>query len=192
MKPLDDNSIDEGKELIRMWQENSLPPPFDASQLAREIAAQVKQFDRKIFWRNFREYAAGGIFMAFMLVVMVRPEGRLLAWTGIAAAGFVMFYMWWSHRNTPQPDLSADARSYQAALLARYDHQIRLLRRVKYWYVLPLYCWMLFAASHGRAPLPMYIVMTVFALFIVWLNESYAVKKLREQREKAEKLLDRQ
>jgi hypothetical protein len=34
--------------------------------------------------------------------------------------------------------------------------------------------------------------MTLFAAFIVWLNEGYAVKKLREQRKKAESMLERQ
>jgi uncharacterized membrane protein YbaN (DUF454 family) len=192
MKPPFDNSTDEGKELIRMWQESTLPGPFDPSKLAREISGQVRTFDRRIFWRNFREYAAGFLFMGFMLLNVVHPERRLIGFSGIAAVAFVMIYMWRSHRSTPQLDTTADARSYQAALLARYDRQIRLLRNVKYWYVLPLYAWMVLTVFLTRAPgarMTYLAVMTAFAAFIVWLNEGYAVRKLREQRKKTESML---
>jgi hypothetical protein len=192
MKPPFDNSTDEGKELIRMWQEHTLPAPFDPSQMAREISERVRSFDRRIFWRNFREYAGGCVFIGFMLLNVVHPERRLLGIAGIAATVVVMLYLWWSHRSTPELDPTASVLSYQAALLARYDHQIRLLRNVKYWYVLPLYSWMVLAVFLTGAPgtrmLPL-VIMTAFAAFIVWLNEGYAVRKLRKQRSEAEALL---
>lgn len=175
-----------------MWQESSLPAPFDSAGLAREIAEQAAHFDRKIFWRNFREYAASGIFAAMMLFNLPYPERRILAITGIAAVAFVSFYLWRSHRRKLDPDPGADARSYQAALLARFDRQIRLLQRVKYWYVLPLYAWILLAIVSSRpsaARIPTLIGATALAGFIVWLNERYAVRKLLEQRERAEALL---
>jgi hypothetical protein len=184
------NPMDEGKELIRMWQENTLPPPPDPSQFARDVAMQVRNFDRRIFWRNFREYAAGALFIAMMMFNVMVPERRLLGVAGIAATLFVMFFLWWSHRKKEDLDPSSDARSYQAALLARYDHQIRLLRNVKYWYVLPLYSWMLFALSGKPGMrLPYFTLMTAFSLFVIWLNEGYGVKKLREKRKIAEDLL---
>jgi len=66
-------------------------------------------------------------------------------------------------------------------LLTRYDHQIRLLRRVK-WYVLPLYLWMLLVVvsvpAHFRArQVTAFVAVTAIALFVVWLNEGYGYPK---------------
>jgi hypothetical protein len=85
-------------------------------------------------------------------------------------------------------------KSYQAALLDRYDHQIRLLRRVKYWYVLPIYLWMLLVivTVPGRFPggrITYFAIATLLAAFIVWLNEGYGVRKLRAARREAESLV---
>jgi hypothetical protein len=34
------------------------------------------------------------------------------------------------------------------------------------------------------------LFVTVFSIFVVWLNEGYAVRKLRDKRKKAEALLE--
>lgn len=192
MKPPADNSMDEGKELIRMWQENTLPAAPDPPQFAREVEMQIRNFDRRIFWRNLREYAAGGVFIVMMMFNLMVPERRLLGVAGIAATLFVMFYLWWSHRNRQDPDPASDARSYRAALLARYDRQIRLARNAKYWYVLPLYSWMMLTVAVSGKPgarLPYFIFMTACSLFVIWLNEVYGLKKLLKKRKQAEDLL---
>jgi hypothetical protein len=80
------------------------------------------------------------------------------------------------------------------ALLARYDIQIRLLSQVKYWYVLPIYAWMVLVLTQvtSRTPWwrPAYFVLaTLFSAFVIWLNECYGVRKLRAEREKAEALI---
>ena len=101
-----------------------------------------------------------------------------------------------SHRQTPPLDPAADARSYRAALLNRYDRQIRLLSGVKYWYVLPLYSWILLSimttipAHDAKRRIVAGIIPTAFSLFVIWLNEIYAVKKLRLKRMQVEELLD--
>ncbi len=190
----DQGPNDQEKELIRMWQESSLPEPIDAGQLARKIAARVERFDRKILWRNLREYAAGAVLIVWFLWQSLDPVRRPLAMAGLVAVGFVMIYLWRSHRRTPPLDAAADVRSYHAALLDRYDRQIRLLRRVKYWYVLPLYLWMLLVIVRVPSRFPggrisYFLVVTLFAAFIVWLNEGYGVRKLRAARKNAEALL---
>jgi hypothetical protein len=81
-------------------------------------------------------------------------------------------------------------------LLNRYDRQIRILRGVKYWYVLPLYSWILLSimttvpAHETRRRIVVGIIPTAFSLFVIWLNEVYAVKKLRLKRTQVEELLD--
>jgi hypothetical protein len=39
------------------------------------------------------------------------------------------------------------------------------------------------------ARLPFFILFTAFAGFIIWLNEGYAVRKLRKDRQNAESLI---
>lgn len=183
--------LDHEEELIRMWQEHSLNPPINAAQLAREISTKVQKFDRGIFWRNFREYAAGVLLMAWFLWQSVDPSRRMLSVAGIAVVSFVMIYLWLSHRSNKPLDPSADARSYQKALLARYDLQIRLLSQVKYWYVLPIYAWMVLVLTQisSKASWWRFVFVTVLSAFVIWLNESYGVRKLRAEREKAESLM---
>ena len=184
---------DHEKELIQMWQESTAPGPLDAGELARSIAAKIDRFDRKIRWRNGREYVGGGLLIAWFLWLSRIPSGRTIAVAGIVAVGFVMIYLWRSQRATPRLDPASDATSYRKALLDRYDHQIRLLRSVKYWYVLPLYLWMLLvlvSTPSSAATIPMFVLITLFAGFVVWLNESYGVRKLRAARKEAESMTD--
>lgn len=186
-------NADQDKELMKMWQENLLPAPMDAQQLAKIITERAKRFDRKIFWRNMREYVAGAGLIAWFLWLSRNPGARYLWVAGMVAVAFVMIYLWRSHRKQQPVDASADVRSYQAALLERYDRQIVLLRRVKYWYVAPLYAWMMLVLftvpSTHSGKLPYFIAFTAFAAFVIWLNESYGVRKLRKAREKAESLM---
>jgi hypothetical protein len=186
-------NADQEKELMKMWQESLSSAPMDGRQLAMAIAKRVERFDRKIFWRNMREYVAGGGLIAWFLYMLRYPGQRYLSMAGIVAVGFVMIYLWRSQRKKPALDPSADVRSYQAALLERYDRQIQILRRVKYWYVAPLYAWMMLVLFTAPAPnvgrLPYFIVFTAFAAFVVWLNEGYAVRRLRKARQNAESLI---
>jgi hypothetical protein len=186
-------NADQEKELMRMWQESLLPAPMDARQLAMTIAKRVERFDRKIFWRNMREYVAGSGLIAWFLWLLRYPGQWYLSVAGIVAVGFVMIYLWRSQRKKQPLDPSADVSSYQTALLDRYDCQIELLRRVKYWYVAPLYAWMMLVLFTAPSPnigrLPYFIVFTAFAAFVIWLNEGYAVRKLRKARRNAESLI---
>jgi hypothetical protein len=186
-------NADQEKELMKMWQESMPPTPMDARQLAMAITSRVERFDRKILWRNMREYVAGAGLIAWFLWVSRDPGRLYLSIAGIVAVGFVMIYLWRSQRKKQPLDPSADVRSYQAALLERYDRQIELLRHVKYWYVAPLYAWMMLVLFTVPAPplgrLPYFILFTACAAFIIWLNEGYAVRKLRKERQDAESLI---
>ena len=186
----------EQQELMKMWQENPLPGVMDAAQIVREIARRTEKFDRTIWWRNLREYAAGAILIAFFAWRLFDSASRLIAVAGLVAVGFVMIYLRWSHRQTRPLDPSADAKSYAAALIDRYDRQIRLLSRVKYWYVLPLYLWMLLSImmtvpsqEMGRR-IRAALFVTALSIFVIWLNEGYAVRKLKDKRKKVEALLE--
>jgi hypothetical protein len=190
----DHGPIDQEKDLMRMWQASTLSGTTDSLELARNIAARVERLDRKVFRRNVREYAAGAVVTAWLLWQSLDPSRRPLAIAGMVAVAVVMIYLWRSHRSIPPLDPAADVKSYHAALLDRYDHQIRLLRRVKYWYMLPLYLWMVLVGvavpwPNAAGPAAYFLFITLFAAFIVWLNEGYGVRKLREARKEAESMV---
>jgi uncharacterized membrane protein YbaN (DUF454 family) len=197
-EPLDQKHFDEEKELRNMWQANTMGGSMDSSQLAREIAGKVNQFDRRVLWRNMREYAACVVLFIWFGFQVFDPGRRTVAIAGFAAVGFVMAYIWWQHRRTRPLDPAADARTYYSALLKRYDDQIKLLGRVKYWYVLPLYAWTMFTLLRVRplslslGSIGVFAIVTAFFGFVIWLNESYGVRKLKAARKEAESLLEEQ
>ena len=184
------------QELMKIWQRNLVAADMDYAQIVQDMSSKMKKFDRTIWWRNFSEYAAGGLLIAFFSWRLFDSALRLLSVAGIFAVGFVMTYLWWSHRQATPLDPAADALSYRAALLDRYDRQIRLLSGVKYWYVLPLYSWTLLSIVMTVPPqnvkrrIGAGLVSTALCAFVVWLNEVRAVKKLRVERMRAEALLE--
>jgi hypothetical protein len=181
-------------ELMSCWQSTMNESP-DPGPLARSIKAHVASFDRKIFWRNFAEYA--GCFALLVWNGYDLLKGNRLAAVSIAAVLFVMTYLWWKHRGLKELDPAMDAGSYKTALLKRFDDQIRLLSHVKYWYLGPLYVIVLVGAaktwtrSRVAALLGMAIVLAAFA-FVGWLNEVFAVRKLKETRAHFENLFSGQ
>ena len=193
-------NFDQDKEIRQMWQESSPAVPGDAAQLTRTIAMTVQKFDRRILLRNLREYAAGAVVMGFFLWYVIDPAKaidpvkRLLAAAGMVTAVFMMIRLWLGQRGTPPLDPAADVRSYQAALLDRYDRQIRLLLRARWRYVFPAYLWMVLVNVIGPGQSPLrrvggFLASTAFSGFVVWFIENYQVPRLRIARKHAESLL---
>jgi len=190
-------------ELQQVWQASSISQPADPAEIARTIAGAVHRFDRSIFWRNFREYAAGGVMLIVFAGSAALGHGRIVPLVGVVAVSFVLGYMWWKHRNLKPLDPTADARAYKAALLARYDRQIQLLRSVRYWYFLPLYVWILAATVANALHRPAHLspwahaislaaslgFVTALYVWLLRLNERHAVRRLAEAKKQAESLL---
>jgi hypothetical protein len=191
------------KELQKMWQESTYSQPGDPSEVARRIADRVLQFDRNIFWRNLREYAAGWVMMIVFAYGAVFNHGRVVSLIGLVAMSFVVACLWWQHRDLRPLDPSADARGYQAALLARFDRQIRLLRTARYWYFLPMYIWVLAATTVLALHRPPHLsplahavglaiglgVVTATFAWLSRLNQRAAEGRLTEAKRQAEALL---
>jgi hypothetical protein len=184
-------------ELTLLWQQGTsgAPDPEEISRLAGR--ASMSRFDRAIFWRNFREYAACLVLLFICGWNIVTGEDRGLGLLGIVCVGFIIGYMWWQHRDLVPLDPSADARAYQAAMLARIDKQIRLLGSVRYWYILPLAIWLLWVVLEDMNKRPLAGVvelMMVVGMFAAgaWLNERsrWGVPMLRTVRAKIEALYD--
>src|SRR5205814_681182 len=201
MNPIQD------EELTLLWRQGALaePNPEEIARLAER--ASMTQFDRTILRRNRSEYVAGLVLLVLFGWGVVAGNDPALDpgsdVIGIVCVAFVMGYLWWQHRHLTAPDPSADGRAYQAAMLARIDKQIRLVRRVRYWYVLPLSLpgvWMVFqiVRMHDTGGLlgnyrPLGAVLflalqTGVGVGVVWLNERRLGGKLWAERAKIERL----
>jgi hypothetical protein len=177
---------------MRVWQEN-LTAAVDSERIARRMMAQVWHFDQKLFWRNFREYAAGVVLLVVFTGRLVMGDDRVGALIGIVAVGFVMIYLWWKHRGLQPLDPAADVATYRRALLARVDDQIRLLRSVPYWYLFPIALPMLWQVAKGWHRNPwaagtMLVVDLILFAFVWWLNVVWAVRKLHARRANVESM----
>ncbi|MBL8227205.1 MAG: hypothetical protein JNL98_01955 [Bryobacterales bacterium] len=187
------NDPSDEKELMNLWQDHILQPPVNTQALIDSMAERMKQFDRRVFWRNFREYAAGIVLVPVFLKVTLEGKTALEVAAGafsVLSVLFVMCYLWRTQQQQKPLDPSLDLRDYQAALLARYDRQIALLKSVRYWYVLPLWASAItLVAVKARDPWSRRVggfaaAMTLLSAGVVWLNEVYGVRKLREERDR--------
>lgn len=179
-------------EWMQLWQTDMAGPP-DQERQARVLLTQVWRFDQKVFWRNFREYAAGLVVMVIFAGLLMLGHDRRTAAIGLLCVGFVLVYLWWTHRRLGPLDPTADLATYRAALLRRYDDQIRLLRTMPYWYLAPLFVPMLSVAasvwprSRGTAAVVVMVVVVMY-VFIGWLNVRLGVGVLQSARANIESM----
>jgi len=196
-------------ELTLLWRQGT-SAKHDNEEIARLAGrASMRRFDRLIFWRNFGEYAAGLVVLVLSACgVVAGHDPALDPAVDLVTAGCIAFALgslWWQHRDLAPLDPSADARAYQAAMLARLDKQIRLLGSVRYWYLIPLYLpglWMVIAIlrTHDTSGLlgkyrpvgaVVYLaIQTVVFVGIAKLSERsrWGIPRLRAERAKIEKL----
>ena len=177
---------------MQLWQADMTDPP-DPERQARMLLTQAWRFDQKVFWRNFREYAAGLVLTVIFAGQLILGNDRRTAAIGLLCVGFVMVYLWWKHRQLGPLDPTADIVTYRAALLERYDDQIRLLRTMPYWYLAPLFVPMLSVAAstwpRSRATVLVFVTVVVAAyVFIGWLNVRLGVGLLRSARANIESM----
>jgi hypothetical protein len=184
-------SLTQDDELMLLWRQGTSAEP-DPREIARLAGrASMRKFDRFIFWRNRVEYVAG--LLGFVFLGWLTQDEPLNALVGFLCVGFSLGYLWWQHHDIKPLNPSADARAYHAAMLARFDRQIRLLGSAHFW-GLPVYLflvWMLF-----RHPEPVLTSMrdlaalVAFYLVVAWVNAHWGVRWLRAERSKIERLYE--
>jgi len=161
------------------------------------IAIQrANRFDHIIKVRNWVECGAAALVTVLFGIMAWRAPNALVRAGDlvVAASGlWIGFYMLRFGREAliPAPDRSLS--DYQQGLLREYEHQIRLLKNVKYWYLLPPYVGLLLAsagtvmarAAEGRPGWPELIAVAIYtAVFggVWWLNEGLGVRKVQRER----------
>lgn len=123
-----------------LWQNAADPPPALGPEQHTDLLRQATRFDRKIRWRDRREYAgvAGVAVVAIWIGTDATPLVQVGAVLMVVGALVAVARLWRAQRRVPPapPDLPAVAALRQS--LARVEVQIELLRSVLWWYLTPL------------------------------------------------------
>jgi hypothetical protein len=184
-------------DLQALWQQSPVASGRKGDEMLAIVEKKSRTFDRKIRVRNWVECIAGVVVAAAFgwIAFAIAPNAvvRSGAIIVVLSAVWVIFYIV-RYGGNPAPVPDQTLASYRQALTENYDHQIRLLRNVKYWYVLPPYigvltlsAGILMEVSKHRPLNPKDFVSpaicTTVSVLIWWLNEGYGVRKLRKERE---------
>jgi len=179
-------------ELDQLWCGQAIGPPIKGEDMLTIAMRRANRFDRTIQVRNGVECGAAAL-LTVLFSVMAWKSPNALACAGnlvVAASGvWIAFYMLRYGRETSLAE-DRTLADFQHALLLKYEHQIRLLKNVKYWYLLPPYIGLLLASvgqvmaqtAQGRPGWPELIAVIVYTAvfgFVWWLNERYGVRKLK-------------
>ena len=183
-------------DLEQLWKTQPVDPAVKGEEMRQIVLKKTEKFDRTIRRRNMREtVAAAMVAIFFTYIAWGPPNGLVRAGSIILVAGalWIIYYMRRHGTEPPDPNPDQTLEGYQRALIRKYDHQIRLLRKVKFWYLAPMYVGLLTLSAamlKERADKgtltwadAMYpAVYTVVFAAIWWLNEVYGVRKLERQR----------
>ena len=124
------------------WQTQSSQTrlTIDAELLLKEVRRNQRCFAATIFWRDVREVGTGLLMVPLWLYLGVKLS---LPWTWYLTvpallwiAGYMLADRMRHKRQPPEP--GEPLRQCVESSLAQVEHQIRLLRNVHWWYLLPL------------------------------------------------------
>jgi protein-S-isoprenylcysteine O-methyltransferase Ste14 len=183
-------------DLEQLWKTQPVDPAVKGEEMRKIVLKKTEKFDRTIRRRNMREMiAASVVAVAFMCIAWAQHNAIERAGSIILVAGalWIIYYMWRYGAEPPDPSPDQTLEGYQRALVRKYDHQIRLLRGVKFWYLLPIYVGLLTGSAGllkkqadkgtltwGAALFPLFYTLVFAAIW--WLNEVYGVRKLERMR----------
>jgi hypothetical protein len=176
---------------------------IDAEVLLKEVRRNQQHFIAMIFWRDVREVCTCLLFAPLWLYLGVRLS---LPWTWYLAvpallwvAGFMVVDRTRHKRHLPEP--SEPLRQRVESSLALVEHQIWLLQKVLWWYLLPLalsplafscqVAWQERAGGWLTALVVSVVVALVAIVFagVYWLNQFAVRSELEPRRRELETLL---
>ena len=193
------------EDLKQAWQAQVSPAQLkvDAERLREEVRRRQRRFTATIFWRDVREVGTCLLILPLWVYLGVK---RSSPWTWYLAVpvllwipGYLLADRMRHKRQLPGP--GEPLRRYVEISLAQVGHQIRLLRNVFWWYLLPIGLAML--AFFGQAAWQersggwwtALAVSEVVALGVVvlagvyWLNQYVVRTDLEPRRRELEAML---
>ena len=93
-------------------------------------------FDRSVKWRNRIEIAAALVVAGFFAYAgWIQHNAIERAGCAIVVAGalYIIYYIRRNGGEPPDPNPDQTIEAYQRAMVSKFDHQILLLKNVKYW-----------------------------------------------------------
>jgi hypothetical protein len=129
------------EDLQKTWQSQDafVKATINADLVLQEVRRNQRQFGATIFWRDVREVGVAFLMTACFIYVAVKTHqwgagATALAcfWVGV----FMLVDRRLQHRQ--RPDANASLRACIEISLLQVNHQIRLLKTIFWWYLLPL------------------------------------------------------
>lgn len=197
MKPTDPGN-EEWKQMQELWAQSHPGRPA-VDEVLSYVAGRTQEFDRKIIWRNRREWFGGlaGIVGLYIYMNMVETAVEFVFGIsmGVLVIG-VCVHMWRSGRAGAPVDPSLSRTQFRESMQEKFERQIRLLRAVKIWFLIPLTATGAVTAWVYRtgeiAPKDwFYFPLILTGAIIAWFaNEWAGEKSVRDDWEKVRRALD--
>jgi len=186
--------------LESLWRTQPVDTNMKGEEMRQVIIQKTARFDRTIRRRNMREVigalvgAVGFSYMAWAQTSWISRWGAALV---LATFIWIIYYFLRHGAGPEDPDPDQSAAAYQRALIGKIDHQIRLVRSAKYWFLLPMYVGLLLLTAGDvmtrsggsgvtwKDAFGPALYTIVFAV-IWWANDVYAANKLRSWRTQLE------
>jgi hypothetical protein len=189
--------------LQKAWQsQDRSETTLNEEEAFRMVLQKSRKFDRSVFWRDVRESAVALGLAAFFVWGAHKFAAHSWPWYAAAACDlWVAAFLIADRRVQRDPAPGSSTKECIGQAVRSVDHQIRLLRNVAWWYLLPCALSILLVLGEMAAQIPRDMWMQCYMPFLVtaagsmillpgvyWLNQ-YAVRKtlvpLKEEFEKA-------
>ena len=171
----------------QIWQ---CQPVEGTKMSVEEIRTRSAKFEKRIMWRNVREYVAGAIAAGFLASFIVKSHDVFFQFAcGLMIAGLA-YMAYQLHRRTAPRSMPAELGAANSLQFhrAELERQMDFLRHIWRWYLGPLVpglvAFSLTTVVHGHEhPLPIILVNSLFAacLILVWRLNAYAVRCLQKR-----------
>lgn len=179
------------EDLQALWKtQPSDAPVVDEATLLKKVKADSATFDRTIRRRDWRELIAALLLAVWYFFPAQPPIGP--RWALIAAVSLILvvpLVAVWARRRVQrrEPSRSGDLRHELSGAIAHTRLQVRLLRLVTWWYLLPLWVAGLLHELYRHDELArrwwssQLVVIVPFFIFVYWLNQRAVRKTLQPQ-----------
>ena len=185
-------------DLEQLWRTQPVNTAVKGEEMRKIVLKKIEAFDRMIRLRNRIESIAamaGAVLFVVAAYFQRNSIVRLGSAIVVAAMLYIIYYIRRHGTEPADPNPDQTLAGYQRALVLKCDHQIRLSRSVKFWYLLPMYIGLLIssagilresaetrALTWADAIYP--LIYTLVFAGVWWLNEVYAVRRLLRMRTK--------
>jgi CubicO group peptidase (beta-lactamase class C family) len=186
--------------LKRLWQQKTFPVPSslpDAEQIAL-MERKMKRFDKTIFRRDLLEVAACVLIVFWFGRELFKTQSRETALgclVLICSGIFIACKLVISKRRMPRIDPSDSLEKATESEIRKVEVQIRLLRSVWWWYLLPIMVGVNLCFAGMNSSLMAGIAYAVAGLmlniFLYWLNQRAVKRNLAPMKMELESLINR-